>query len=123
MFLAMQPSVLSNRPIECRVPQQPRPIPRSIPLPGHLRVHRTAARRCARTRPPKYPHSRRLCPADIEWRLIYVSCPGNEELDQELEAFMKDEITAAPAAATAASAPAANAAATPAVENGDVEMA
>jgi histone chaperone ASF1 len=25
------------------------------------------------------PHS------DIEWRLIYVSCPGNEELDQELD--------------------------------------
>ena len=46
-----------------------------------------------------------------------------EELDQELEAFMKDEITAAPAAATAASAPAANAAAVPAAENGDVEMA
>ena len=22
---------------------------------------------------------------DIEWRLIYVSCPGNEELDQELD--------------------------------------
>lgn len=25
------------------------------------------------------------CPTDIEWRLIYVSCPGNEELDQELD--------------------------------------
>ncbi|KIP02355.1 hypothetical protein PHLGIDRAFT_79229 [Phlebiopsis gigantea 11061_1 CR5-6] len=24
-------------------------------------------------------------PDDIEWRLIYVSCPGNEELDQELD--------------------------------------
>ncbi|TBU26955.1 hypothetical protein BD311DRAFT_410444 [Dichomitus squalens] len=43
-----------------------------------------------------------------------------EELDQELEAFMKDEITAAPAAAPA-TASAGNAAA-PAAENGDVEM-
>lgn len=25
------------------------------------------------------------CLTDIEWRLIYVSCPGNEELDQELD--------------------------------------
>ena len=24
-------------------------------------------------------------PADLEWRLIYVSSPGNEELDQELD--------------------------------------
>lgn len=27
----------------------------------------------------------RLSLPDIEWRLIYVSCPGNEELDQELD--------------------------------------
>ena len=32
------------------------------------------------TRPPLT-----TTPADLEWRLIYVSSPGNEELDQELD--------------------------------------
>jgi histone chaperone ASF1 len=26
-----------------------------------------------------------LLAADLEWKLIYVSCPGDEELDQELD--------------------------------------
>lgn len=34
---------------------------------------------------PPETHLTLYGPTDIEWRLIYVSCPGNEELDQELD--------------------------------------
>lgn len=83
-------SVLTMPHTERRIPQQPSAIHGRLPFSRHIRVYRSPQRWFA-CLPPLPTHclinsaNHSSSFVDLEWKLIYVSSPGNEELDQELD--------------------------------------